>query len=54
MFFYKKKKGKKKNKGSCEKLPKALRKVGISYAQMCAISDKILSKRRLIIYTESE
>jgi hypothetical protein len=49
MFFYKKKK--KKNKNKSFSLGK---KNVISYAQMRMINDRILSKRRLIIYAESE
>lgn len=48
MFFYKKKKKKNKNKSF------SLGKNVISYAQMRMINDRILSKRRLIIYAESE
>ena len=55
MFFYKKKK-KNKNKGACGgwKISKKCKKDSISYEQMQMINDRILSKRRLIIYAESE
>ena len=56
MFFYKKmSKGKKKNKGGG--IISSFRKSGknsISYEQMCRINDTILSKKRLIVYAESE
>lgn len=56
MFFYKKRsKGKKKNKGGG--IMASFRKNGkssISYAQMQLINDRILSKKRLIVYAESE
>lgn len=55
MFFYKKKKGKgKRNKGGGGVSFKKTRKDSISYEQMQMINDRVLSKRRLIIYAESE
>jgi len=57
MFFYKKKKGKgKKNKGGGNNSTSSRksRKDSISYEQMQMINNRVLSKRRLIVYAESE
>lgn len=54
MFFYKKKKNKGRNKSNNLRISKKSKKDSISYEQRLMINNRILSKRRLIVYAESE